>query len=207
MTEIRTAAELRDDIIRSRGGIDRFDGVQQRILDALVAALAQTPAEIDVKAVADLMSLLPRALPQPEAQVTAMEIILVDGYSHGLKRAINSCAPGDDVGRTALAMAEARIGELTAEVAAKGKVIGDLQRDLSDAHRRLSDLAVPVQALDVVTPLTSAPARTSMPSRTYQPHQVAPRQIAPRPISNEHSLAVSLPLEQRYPLDHIDPIG
>ena len=58
--EIRTAADLRASIVDQRGGIERFDGPQRRLLDALVFELAKKPNEIDVRVVTDLMAMLPR---------------------------------------------------------------------------------------------------------------------------------------------------
>jgi hypothetical protein len=58
--EIRTAADLRTSIVDQRGGIERFDGPQRRLLDALVFELAKKPNEIDVRVVTDLMAMLPR---------------------------------------------------------------------------------------------------------------------------------------------------
>jgi hypothetical protein len=57
---IKTAADLRASIVAQRGGLECFDGVQVRLLDALVVALAKRPDEIDVRAVTDLMGMLPR---------------------------------------------------------------------------------------------------------------------------------------------------
>ena len=64
--EIRTAADLRTSIVDQRGGIERFDGPQRRLLDALVFELAKKPNEIDVRAVTDLMAMLPRPVSAPE---------------------------------------------------------------------------------------------------------------------------------------------
>jgi hypothetical protein len=67
--EIRTGADLRTSIVDQRGGIECFDGPQRRLLDALVAELAKRPDAIDVRAVTDLMAMLPRpvSVPEPEA--------------------------------------------------------------------------------------------------------------------------------------------
>jgi hypothetical protein len=64
--EIRTAAHLRASIVDQRGGIERFDGPQRRLLDALVFELAKRPDEIDVRVVTDLMAMLPRSVSVPE---------------------------------------------------------------------------------------------------------------------------------------------
>ena len=64
--EIRTAADLRTSIVDQRGGIERFDGPQRRLLDALVFELAKKPNEIDVRVVTDLMAMLPRPVSAPE---------------------------------------------------------------------------------------------------------------------------------------------
>jgi hypothetical protein len=64
--EIRTAVDLRASIVDQRGGIERFDGPQRRLLDALVAELAKRPDQIDVRAVTDLMAMLPRPVSVPE---------------------------------------------------------------------------------------------------------------------------------------------
>jgi hypothetical protein len=64
--EIRTAADLRASIVDQRGGIERFDGPQRRLLDALVFELAKKPNEIDVRVVTDLMAMLPRPVSAPE---------------------------------------------------------------------------------------------------------------------------------------------
>jgi hypothetical protein len=65
--EIRTAVDLRSSIVDQRGGIERFDGPQRRLLDALVFELAKKPNEIDVRVVTDLMAMLPRPVSAPEA--------------------------------------------------------------------------------------------------------------------------------------------
>jgi hypothetical protein len=64
--EIRTAVDLRASIVDQRGGIERFDGPQRRLLDALVFELAKKPNEIDVRVVTDLMAMLPRPVSVPE---------------------------------------------------------------------------------------------------------------------------------------------
>jgi hypothetical protein len=64
--EIRTAVDLRASIVEQRGGIERFDGPQRRLLDALVFELAKKPNEIDVRVVTDLMAMLPRPVSVPE---------------------------------------------------------------------------------------------------------------------------------------------
>jgi hypothetical protein len=64
--EIRTAVDLRTSIVDQRGGIERFDGPQRRLLDALVFELAKKPNEIDVRVVTDLMAMLPRPVSAPE---------------------------------------------------------------------------------------------------------------------------------------------
>ena len=64
--EIRTAVDLRASIVDQRGGIERFDGPQRRLLDALVFELAKKPNEIDVRVVTDLMAMLPRPVSAPE---------------------------------------------------------------------------------------------------------------------------------------------
>jgi hypothetical protein len=64
--EIRTAVDLRTSIVDQRGGIERFDGPQRRLLDALVFELAKRPDEIDVGVVTDLMAMLPRPVSAPE---------------------------------------------------------------------------------------------------------------------------------------------
>jgi hypothetical protein len=64
--EIRTAVDLRASIVDQRGGIERFDGPQRRLLDALVFELAKKPNEIDVRVVTDLMAMLPRSVSAPE---------------------------------------------------------------------------------------------------------------------------------------------
>ena len=64
--EIRTAADLRASIVDQRGGIERFDGPQRRLLDALVFELAKKPNEIDVSIVTDLTALLPQPVSVPE---------------------------------------------------------------------------------------------------------------------------------------------
>jgi hypothetical protein len=66
--EIRTAADLRASIVDQRGGIERFDGPQRRLLDALVCELAKRPDEIDVRVVTDLMAMLPRPVSAPAEQ-------------------------------------------------------------------------------------------------------------------------------------------
>lgn len=66
--EIRTAADLRASIVDQRGGIERFDGPQRRLLDALVAELAKRPDAIDVRAVTDLMAMLPKPVSVPELE-------------------------------------------------------------------------------------------------------------------------------------------
>jgi hypothetical protein len=63
--EIRTAVDLRASIVDQRGGIERFDGPQRRLLDALVFELAKKPNEIDVRVVTDLMAMLPRPVSAP----------------------------------------------------------------------------------------------------------------------------------------------
>jgi hypothetical protein len=65
--EIRTAVDLRTSIVDQRGGIERFDGPQRRLLDALVFELAKKPNEIDVRVVTDLMAMLPRPVSVPES--------------------------------------------------------------------------------------------------------------------------------------------
>ena len=64
--EIRTAVDLRTSIVDQRGGIERFDGPQRRLLDALVFELAKKPNEIDVRVVTDLTAMLPRPVSAPE---------------------------------------------------------------------------------------------------------------------------------------------
>ena len=64
--EIRTAVDLRASIVDQRGGIERFDGPQRRLLDALVFELAKKPNEIDVSIVTDLTALLPQPVSVPE---------------------------------------------------------------------------------------------------------------------------------------------
>jgi hypothetical protein len=72
MSEITTAAELRENIVNARGGINRFDGVQQRMLDTLVSELAKKPHEINVRVVNDLMTLLPPITPGPVADLSKL---------------------------------------------------------------------------------------------------------------------------------------
>jgi hypothetical protein len=64
--EIRTAVDLRASIVDQRGGIERYDGPQRRLLDALVFELAKKPNEIDVRIVTDLTALLPQPVSVPE---------------------------------------------------------------------------------------------------------------------------------------------
>jgi hypothetical protein len=72
------------------------------------------------------------AMPAP--QVTGLRVTFVDGFSRELGRAIASCAPGDDVGRTALTMARDRIAELEAENKSLTERVVDLERQLAQAR-------------------------------------------------------------------------
>jgi hypothetical protein len=125
MTEITTAAELRNDIVQARGGIDRFDGVQQRVLDRLIVELAKHPHEIDVRAVQDLLSLLPRPLPPPPEKAWIPEIRFVT-FDGSFRRMLKECAPAL-LRDTVMKELATRIGDLENENAALHGSVRDLQ--------------------------------------------------------------------------------
>src|SRR5262249_37799991 len=109
--------------------------------------------------------------------------------SFELKRAIDACKPDDDVGRMALQMAEARIAELKGENDALRKAVEDYQRENA---QRVSPLRSPEVPRDGVV---------TLPPTEYTPHPL------PRAIDWRDAVTVGLPLEQRYPLSHLDPVS
>ena len=126
---ITTFRELRDDIVAKRGGIERFDGVQQRILDALVSELAKKPHEIDVEVVQNLMSLLPRPVAPPPEKAWIPEIVFVDSFDLKLRGLLSECQPhlASDMTINALG---AHVSELEAENEGLRASLAQLQGDL-----------------------------------------------------------------------------
>ena len=81
--------------------------------------------------------------------------VLVDHYSQQMQRAIDACAP-DDVARTALAEAQARVAQLDGENEALRNTVAQLQHDLD--HLR-------VQAVSHLVEMNrDAPASVERPS-------------------------------------------
>jgi hypothetical protein len=191
--EPRTTEAFVDALIAERGGRDRFSAVQVRIAHAVATAL-RDPAEIDPGAVSRLIDLLPPRVFTPDPAVPIATIVFVDGFSHELERAINACKPDDDVGRMALQMANDRIAELEGENKTLRAAVDDYKRE-NEAR---------------VSPLRSVPpieGTVTLDRGEYTPCPMTPsKTYAPRQISDAHSLAVNVPLEQRYPLAHLDPV-
>jgi hypothetical protein len=107
--EIRTAVDLRTSIVDQRGGIERFDGPQRRLLDALVFELAKKPNEIDVRVVTDLMAMLPRPVSAPEPDnARDPRQVMWEIYKQMRERG--------EIGVKPLAPPEHRINELEAEI-------------------------------------------------------------------------------------------
>jgi hypothetical protein len=127
--EPRTTDEFIDALIAERGGRSAFSNVQVRIAHAVAVAL-RDPATIEPGVVSRLLDLLPPRMFVPDKQVPVGKLLFVDHFSFELERAINACKPDDDVGRVALAMAEARIGELEGENKGKDEKIDLLEREL-----------------------------------------------------------------------------
>jgi hypothetical protein len=161
-------AELQDEIAKAGGhtsiedmgvGADRQRAEQAALLrlqHEVVAAKLVSGGSLATNELIQLSAAITATL--PPAVVKPMEVILVDGVSHELKRAIDAAGP-DDVARVALEMANDRI--VTLETENKGMVekIDRLEREqrcLVEASQPRQDPAPLVRRGDNVVPISSA---------------------------------------------------
>jgi hypothetical protein len=214
--EIRTGADLRASIVASRGGIERFDGAQQRLLDALVGELAKLPTDINCRAVADLMSMLPAPLaPQSDRQHYDLSR-LGDGDLAELERTLTACVTAGPAPETETLLRAAREEAARIEAAMTPPSViashlqgSEMQRRLIDEgvamngelRKRVTELEAALWRLEHPAPDTGArPGAHQRPALSHGEASGEPSNVVP--------LKVDLPLEQRYPhLRDTDPVG
>jgi hypothetical protein len=150
-------AELQGEVAKDAGyasiadmvGGDRQRAEQVALLKLqheVCAARLVAGGELVTNELIALNDAIARTLPAATARpLTIPDIVLVDGFSFELKRAIDACKDGDDIGRVALAMANDRIAELEAENKAQAKVIEDYEKERQRQEHLLSPRQDPAQ--------------------------------------------------------------
>jgi hypothetical protein len=188
--EPRTVADFVGALIAERGGRACFSTVQVRICHTVALAL-RDPQKVDPATVSRLIDLLPPRPIPPEQRAPIPELVFCDHYSLQLERVIDAC-PDDDPARAALVEAQARVVALENENTALHHSVQALRDRVERDH-------VPegVDTRQRKNRMGDSPNGNATHANVVPIHPIH---------GSPHSLTVERPLEQRYPLKHLDPV-
>jgi hypothetical protein len=183
--EPRTVKEFVEALIAERGGRDRFSAVQVRLCHTIAWGL-RDPSKVDPSTVSRLIDLLPPRVMPPEAKAAIPAIVLVDGLAHALE------ASGLDESDAVQLMRD-RIAELEREIVVlkQAAIKPPVSENIAPTATVVAARAIPEGRANVV------PLHRDVP---HDPSFDASNR-------GNGSCAINMPLEQRYPLSHLDPVG